>query len=104
MRELGVRGCEAVIGARSVGKPAAHGEILWREREGIDHRLHVEAGTPDEQRTTAACGDVVDCCTRGCLEPRHRPLLVGIGNVDEVVRHRGALRAVGFAVPMSIPR
>src|SRR5689334_1165767 len=66
-------------------------EVLAGERQVVDDGLHVEAGSADEERTAAARLDVRDRGARRSLGAGDRPVLPRIGDVDEMVRHRGAL-------------
>ena len=75
----------------SASSSARTREVLGRERERVDDGLHVQAGAADEQRPLAARLDVGDRGARRVLEARDRPVLGRVGDVDQVVRHRGPL-------------
>ncbi len=87
------------LGVRVVGPGedrVAYRAILGREGQRIDHRLQVQAGATGEQGAVPALFDLGDGGAGLVLEPRHRPFVVGVGHVDEVVAHRGALGAAGL--------
>ncbi len=89
--ELGVGGGEPG-GRPGPGEDlVAHRAVLGRERERVDHGLQVQAGAAHEQRPLPSALDVGDRGAGLGLEARHRPLLVGVGHVDQVVRDLGAL-------------
>ena len=94
--ELGVGVGEAVgVGDRIERRRGPRGPRAGTSSGSID-RLHVEPGAADEQRALAARLDVGDRGARLLLEARDRPLLARVGDVDQVVRHRGPLGGGGL--------
>ena len=96
-----VAGSTAASSACSAGQPAraarasivgAHRGVGFGQRvEAVEQRLEVEHRAADEQRHRAARADRRDRRARVGDEARRRVALGRIDDVDQVVRHRGAL-------------
>ena len=85
--------CSQALGrfGRGFQLGAAH-EVLAGDLEIVDDGAHVEAGPADEQRAPAAGLDVAQRRARRGLRAGDRPVVVGVGDVDEVVGTRRRAR------------
>ena len=82
---------EPAVGFRRGEERGARREVLAGKREIVDDGPDVQPGAADEQRPPAARFDLGDRGARQRLRARDRPVFDGIGDVDQMVRHRGAL-------------
>ena len=76
--------------SRPRARPAAARSSPGNRRSSTT-AAHVQPGAADEQRAVAARLDVGERGARAGLGARDRPVVAGVGDVDEVVRHRGLL-------------
>ena len=86
-----VRRFEAGRGLRVAEERVTCRRVLPGDREAVDDCLDVQAGAADEQRPMAARFDRGDRVPREVLGPHDRPVLVRVGDVDQMVRHGRAL-------------
>ena len=97
--DLGQLGVEASAPPGAAAASSSLGPqrtVLGREGHRVDDGLHVQAGAAHEQGPAPARLDVGDRGAGFGLEAHHRPLLVGVAHVDEVMRDAGPLGGRGL--------
>ena len=65
--------------------------VLTGEHELVHHRPEIQTGPTDEERPRAAFGHVSHREPGQLLEPGHREAFRRLREVQEMVRHRGAI-------------
>ncbi len=86
--QVGVEAAEAAGFGRLGLEPGPHREVLAGEAQVVDHRAHVQAGAAHQERPPSPRLDVGHRGAGRGLEPRDRPVLRRVGDVDQVVAHR----------------
>ena len=90
-RELGVQGRPAFAGGACVDRGAHFGVGGGHRVEAVEPGLEVEHRAADQERDRAARADRLDRRARVGNEARRRVALRRVGDVDAVVRDRGAV-------------